>query len=63
MNKKNSNKEIEKMIANVKATMGVEGMEMPKISEELGRKALKGEITFEKAKELIIKEIKAYLKS
>ncbi|WP_185750646.1 antitoxin VbhA family protein [Clostridium sp. KNHs214] len=48
-----SEKEINKIIQNVKATMNIEGIEMPLVSEQLGRKVLKGEITAEQAVKLI----------
>lgn len=40
-------KNIDAMIENVRATMAVEGMELPPLAESLGRKMLKGEITRE----------------
>lgn len=48
-----SEKKINKIIQNVKATMSIEGIEMPLIAEQLGRKILKGEITAEQAVESI----------
>lgn len=42
-------KKIDEMIANVRATMAVEGMEMTPLAEELGRKMLKEEISMEDA--------------
>jgi len=53
MEKKLSEQKINKMVESVRATMAVEGMELPPLAESLGRRMLKGEITQKEGIEII----------
>lgn len=53
MVKKLSDKRIDEMVESVRATMAVEGMELPPLAESLGIRMLKGEITRKEGIELI----------
>lgn len=53
MEKMISDKRIDKMVESVRATMAVEGMELPTLAESLGRRMLKGEITQKEGIEII----------
>lgn len=48
-----SEKEIEQIIKNVKATMSFEGLEVTKEIDELGKRVLNGEISGDEAIEII----------
>ena len=52
-NKVLKNDELEQIIRNVKATMEMEGLEMNKETEELGRRVLNGKLTGDRAIEII----------
>lgn len=58
-----SDEEIELMIANVKASVAMEGMEPSKETEEIGRRYLKGEITEEDALKEIYSVIQKLIQS
>jgi hypothetical protein len=55
INKKLNEREINRIAANTRATLEMEGLSPSKESEEIGKKYLRGEISEHEAKKLILK--------
>lgn len=55
--KKLTEEEIEKIVSSARASVEMEGLEPSEFSLEIAKKVLRGQLTRDKATELVVKEI------